>query len=109
AHLKRWIDFERNYVQDKPQYNELDSAQVGNAIRNIMELPLFAPVFAQLILHEPLLDILEALFEGREFAFHNYKCIVKAPRVSSRFCWHRDLPYLAHSTPNLITAMLCLD
>ena len=31
------------------------------------------------------------------------------PRVSSRFVWHRDLPYLEHSTPNLITAMICLD
>ena len=70
------------------------------------ELPLFDPIFAELILHEPLLDILEALFESSEFAFHNYKCIIKAPRVSSRFCWHRDLPYLQHSTPNLITAML---
>lgn len=108
-HLKRWIDFERSYVQQKPEYNELSSAEVGNAVRNIMELPLFAPIFAELILHAPLLDILEALFQSSEFAFHNYKCIVKAPRVSSRFCWHRDLPYLAHSTPNLITAMLCLD
>src|SRR6266498_4839244 len=82
-HLKRHIDFERNYVKHRPQYNELSSEQVGNAIRNIMELPLFDPVFAKLILYEPLLDILEALFGTSEFAFHNYKCIIKAPRVSS--------------------------
>jgi len=108
-HLKRWIDFERNYVQRRPEYNEFKSDQVGNAIRNIMELPIFDPVFAELIAYEPVLDVLEALFGDTEFAFHNYKCIIKAPRVSSRFCWHRDLPYLEHSTPDLITAMLCLD
>jgi phytanoyl-CoA hydroxylase len=82
---------------------------VGNAIRNIMELPLFAPETADLICHERLLDILEAIFQSSEFHFHNYQCIVKAPRVSSAFCWHRDLPYLRHSTRNLITAMLCVD
>jgi hypothetical protein len=93
----------------RPQYNDLTREQVGNALRNIMELPLFDPAFAGLICHEPLLDVLEALFGSSEFAFHNYKCIIKAPRVSSRFRWHRDLPYLQHSSPNLITAMLCLD
>ncbi len=108
-HLKRWIDFERNYVRRQPEYNEHSSEQVGNAIRNIMELPLFNPLFGELIVYEPVLDVLEAIFASSEFAFHNYKCIIKAPRVSSRFCWHRDLPYLQHSSPNLITAMLCLD
>lgn len=107
--LKRHIHFERDYVKSQPQYNELTSEQVGNAVRNIMELPVFDRVFAELICYEPLLDVLEALFGSSEFAFHNYKCIIKAPRISSEFRWHRDLPYLQHSTPNLITAMLCLD
>ncbi len=107
--LRRNIDFERSYVQRKPEYNELSEEQVGNAVRNIMELPLFDPVFAELICYQPLLDVLQTLFGTTEFAFHNYKCIIKAPRVSSKFCWHRDLPYLQHTTPNLITAMLCLD
>ena len=109
SNLKRFLDFEREYVKKESRYNELSSDQVGNALRNIMELPLFAPVFAELICHEPLLDVLETIFSSTEFSFHNYKCIIKAPRVSSRFRWHRDLPYLEHSTPNLITAMLCLD
>lgn len=108
-HLKRWIDFERNYVKKQPKYNELTSEQVGNAVRNIMELSCFNPLFSQLICHAPLLDVLETIFGSTEFSFHNYKAIVKAPRVSSVFRWHRDLPYLQHSTANLITAMLCLD
>jgi ectoine hydroxylase-related dioxygenase (phytanoyl-CoA dioxygenase family) len=107
--LKRWLHFERDFVREKPSTNEFDSQQVGNALKNIMELPLFDKRFAQLIVYPPLLDVLETLIETKEFAFHNYKCIIKAPRVSSRFQWHRDLPYLAHTGPNLITAMLCLD
>lgn len=107
--LKRHVQLERDYVKERPQYNDLAAAQVGKAVRNIMELPLFDPAFAELICHAPLLDVLETLFSTTEFSFHNYKCIIKAPRVSSVFCWHRDLPYLAHTTPNLITAMLCLD
>jgi hypothetical protein len=107
--LKRWLDFERHAVARKPELNELSVQEVGNALRNIMELPLFDPMFGELICYPPLLDVLEALFESTEFAFHNYKCIIKAPRVSSKFIWHRDLPYLEHSSPNLITAMLCLD
>ena len=107
--LRRHIQFERDYVKRRPDQNDHAAAQVGNAVRNIMELPLFDPLFGGLIAYEPLLDVLEALFESGEFHFHNYKCIVKAPRISSVFLWHRDLPYLRHSTPNLITALLCLD
>jgi ectoine hydroxylase-related dioxygenase (phytanoyl-CoA dioxygenase family) len=110
-HLKRHVQMERDYVQEPGQrkYNDLNAAEVGNAVRNIMELPLFSPFLAHIIMHKPLLDILETLFESPEFHFHNYKCIIKAPKVSSAFRWHRDLPYLKHTTPNLITAMLCLD
>ena len=108
-HLRRYIQFERDYVAKRPDQNDHAAAQVGNAVRNIMELPLFDRAFAELIAYEPLLDVLEALFESGEFHLHNYKCIVKAPRISSGFLWHRDLPYLKHSTSNLITALLCLD
>lgn len=109
--LRRHVQLERDYLQSESQrkYNELGAEQVGNAVRNIMELPLFSPPLAELICHEPLLDVLEALFESPEFHFHNYKCIIKAPQVSSAFRWHRDLPYLYHTSANLITAMLCLD
>jgi ectoine hydroxylase-related dioxygenase (phytanoyl-CoA dioxygenase family) len=107
--LKRHINFERDYVKRKPGQNNLGSDEVGNAVRNIMELPLFSPVFAQFICYEPLLDILQTIFGSPEFTFCNYKCIIKAPKVSSKFHWHRDLPYAEHSTSNVITAMLCLD
>ena len=80
-----------------------------NTISNIMELPLFDPIFRDLILCPRVLDLLEALFGSTEFAFHNYKCICKMPGGQAHFQWHRDLPYLEHTTPNLITCMLCMD
>jgi ectoine hydroxylase-related dioxygenase (phytanoyl-CoA dioxygenase family) len=103
------VQLERDYLQHKPQYNDLTAGQIGNALRNVMELPLMDPAFADFILYEPVLDIVQAVLDTTEFSFHNYKCVVKAPHVSSRFRWHRDLPYLEHSTPNLVTAIVCLD
>jgi len=104
------VQLECDYFDNQPNYNkDMDRQRIGNAVRNIMELPLFDPAFVRMINHDPLLDVLEAVFDSSEFHFHNYKCIIKAPKVSSVFRWHRDLPYLQHSTPNLITAMLCLD
>lgn len=81
----------------------------SDAISNIMELPLFAPVFRDLIAYPRVLDVLEALFGTPEFHFHNYKCICKMPGNEAPFAWHRDLPYLLHTSPNLITCMLCVD
>lgn len=107
--LRAHVELERDYAKVKPGYNDVTEEQMGKAVRNIMELPLFDPMFGEFICYKPLLEVLETLFEPSEFHFHNYKCIIKAPKVSSVFRWHRDLPYLNHSTPNLITAMLCLD
>lgn len=108
-HLLRQIHFEQDYLRTRPHYNQRQADELGDAIRVIMELPLFDPVFERLILLEPQLDVLQTLFGSSEFAFYNYKCVVKTPRISSTFCWHRDLPYTYHSTPNLITSMICVD
>jgi len=109
AGLRRHISMEKDFLVREPDKNDLSAHKLGNAIKLIMELPLFSPALARLIAYRPLLDVLEVLFESSEFSFHNYKAIIKAAQVSSAFVWHRDLPYLEHSSPNLITAMLCLD
>jgi ectoine hydroxylase-related dioxygenase (phytanoyl-CoA dioxygenase family) len=83
--------------------------QGGSTISNIMELAMFAPVFRDSILNPRMLDVLEAIFESSEFAFHNLKAICKMPHNDTPFQWHRDLPYLKHTTSNLITCMLCVD
>lgn len=103
-HLRNFISLERERTRHF-KVGEVDS----DTISNIMELPLFGPEFASLIVYPRVLDILEALFGTTEFAFHNYKCICKMPGNKAPFAWHRDLPYLEHTTPNLITCMLCLD
>jgi len=103
-HLRRWVALERDRTRWQST-GEVDS----DTISNIMELPLFDPVFRDLIPYGRVLDILEALFRTTEFAFHNYKCICKMPGGKAAFQWHRDLPYLQHTSPNLITCMLCVD
>lgn len=110
--LRKHVQLERDYLRASPdsaEYQDLTEDMLGDAIRNTMELPKFSKNLAEFICYEPLLDVLETVFGSSEFHFHNYKCITKAPRVSSRFRWHRDLPYLQHSTSNLITAMICVD
>jgi len=109
AHLRSHVHLEKDFLKSQPDRQDLPPERLGQAIKLIMELPLFSPEFAELICYEPLLDVLETLFDSTEFGFHNYKAIIKSAQVSSAFVWHRDLPYLEHSTPNLITAMLCLD
>jgi ectoine hydroxylase-related dioxygenase (phytanoyl-CoA dioxygenase family) len=104
ANLRRHVYTERDRTR-----NMLAGKFDNDAISNIMELPLFAPVFRDLIVYPRVLDILEALFETTEFSFHNYKCICKMPGNEAPFQWHRDLPYLRHTSSNLITCMLCLD
>lgn len=108
SRLRRHVQTEREYRVAQGRLAEAESLQ-RDAVRLVMEIPLFDPLLAAFIAYEPLLDVLQALFHSTEFHFHNYKCINKAPRASGKFSWHRDLPYLYHSTPNLITAMVCLD
>lgn len=99
--LRRWISLERDRSNR--------TAAQTDTISNIMEIPRFGPAFRDLIVHGRTLDILEALFDSTEFSFHNYKAICKMPGGKAPFQWHRDLPYLPHTTPDLITCMLCVD
>jgi ectoine hydroxylase-related dioxygenase (phytanoyl-CoA dioxygenase family) len=104
GHLRRHVSLERDRTSGTRQ-GTVESA----AISNIMELPLFDPLFQGLIVHDRTLDVVQALFGTGEFAFHNLKCISKMPGAGAAFQWHRDLPYLAHTGPNLLTCMLCVD
>jgi ectoine hydroxylase-related dioxygenase (phytanoyl-CoA dioxygenase family) len=104
SYLKRFISTDRDRSRSLGQENKGSAA-----ISNIMELPLFGDVFRDIIVYPRVLDILEALFQTPEFHFHNYKCISKMPHNKTPFQWHRDLPYLQHTSPNLLTCMLCMD
>ena len=103
-HLHSWISIERDRT------NVLKTDVVGgNTINGVMELPLFDDVFRDFLIYPRVLDVLEALFETPEFHFHNLKMIAKMPGNKASFQWHRDLPYLHHTSPELMTCMACLD
>lgn len=104
TYLKNFISTERDRNRALNRENE-----GAASISNIMELPLFGDVFRDIIIYPRVLDILETLFASPEFHFHNYKCISKMPHNKTPFQWHRDLPYLQHTSPNLLTCMLCID
>jgi ectoine hydroxylase-related dioxygenase (phytanoyl-CoA dioxygenase family) len=99
----------RYVFTDQARSRALGHEGGANTISNIMELPVFAPIFRDLIVYPRVLDVLESIFETSEFSFHNYKCICKMPHNNTPFQWHRDLPYLQHTTPNLLTCMICVD
>lgn len=102
--LKRFVSTDRSRMAA----HKLEGAG-SDQISNIMELPIFDRVFSDIIIYPRVLDILETLFQSPEFHFHNYKCISKMPHNETPFQWHRDLPYLQHTSPNLLTCMLCID
>ena len=103
-HLKMQVQTERSRAQ------VLRSIEKGSdSISSIMELPLFGDVFRDFIVYPRVLDVLETLFQTPEFHFHNLKCIAKMPGNKAAFQWHRDLPYLQHTSPDLITCMACID
>ena len=107
--LKSYIAFDRDRVATFGHLARGDGEQARDSISNIRDLPLFAPVFKDLILYPRILDALETLFESSEFSFYNTKCICKMAGNGTAFQWHRDLPYLQHTSPDLITCMICLD
>jgi ectoine hydroxylase-related dioxygenase (phytanoyl-CoA dioxygenase family) len=91
------------------RYMDVGFSNQEATLREVMELPLFDPYFAQFIAYGRLLDVLQVLFDSAQFHFHNYKLVSKEPGPGGSIAWHRDLPFLYHSTPNLITAMVCLN
>src|SRR5438876_3324903 len=69
--LRHHVQLESDFLKFQPNMNDIPADKLGSAIKLIMELPMFDPVFAELILYQPLLDVLETLFQTSEFAFHN--------------------------------------
>jgi ectoine hydroxylase-related dioxygenase (phytanoyl-CoA dioxygenase family) len=96
-------------VATLPLNLDITPEQCGDAIRQIADLALFAPVFAEFICYEPILTVLEALFDDTEFSFRFLCGRPKAARVSQGFNWHRDSPFEKFTSANLISLIVCLD
>lgn len=113
-HLQEKIFLERDHVRNNPQwYCGIPAPEeCGSAVRQIADLGLFAPLFAEFIAYSPLLDVLETLFACPEFSFIQMVGRPKAARVGngiSNGSFHRDTPFADFTTANTITALLSLD
>src|SRR5262245_49896622 len=96
--LKEKVFLERGHVRNSPQWytGVLAPEDCGGAVRQIADLGLFAPAFAELIVHPPLSDLLEALFASPEFSFTYMVGRPKAARVGNGISngnFHRDAPF----------------
>jgi ectoine hydroxylase-related dioxygenase (phytanoyl-CoA dioxygenase family) len=109
--LKDKLFFEREHVKNNSsKYPDLTPEQCGNSVREVSDLPLFDSLFARLIYYEPLLDVLEALFQSDEFSFYLQIGHPKAARVGNGLLhFHRDCANEDFTSANTITVILCLD
>jgi ectoine hydroxylase len=113
-HLKEKIFLERDHVRNNPQWYRgiLTPEDCGGAVRQIADLGRFAPLFAELIAHPPLLDVLETLFAGPEFSFISMAGRPKAARVGNGISngnFHRDTPFADFTSADTLTVLLALD
>ena len=113
VHLRERLFFERDHMRNHPQYYpDLSPDQCGNSVREIAELPLFDPIFADVLCYPPLLDVLESLFGSPEFSFCLLVGRPKAARVGNGIQnghFHRDTPGEAFTSANTITVRVCLN
>jgi ectoine hydroxylase-related dioxygenase (phytanoyl-CoA dioxygenase family) len=112
--LREKIFLERDHVLNNPQWYSgvLTPEQCGTSVRQIADLAVFDRVFAELICHPPLLDVLEALFGSPEFSLSLLQGRPKAARVGngiSNGAFHRDTPFEEFTAANTIISLLCLD
>jgi ectoine hydroxylase-related dioxygenase (phytanoyl-CoA dioxygenase family) len=112
--LKEKIFLERDHVRNNPQWYTgiLSPEDCGEAVRQLADLALFAPAFAELICHPPLLEVLETLFASSEFSFTFMVGRPKAARVGNGISngnFHRDTPFEDTTSTNTVIAILCLD
>jgi hypothetical protein len=114
SRLHEKIFLERDHVRNNPQWYTgiLAPEDCGGAVRQIADLGLFAPAFAELICHPGLLEVLETLFASPEFSFTYMVGRPKAARVGNGISnghFHRDTPFEDTTSSNTVIALLCLD
>jgi len=83
--LRHKILYERTHVAQYPEWYKgvITPEECGYAVREITDLPLFAPVFGELICHGKMLDLLETLFRSTEFSLTMVAGKPKAARVGN--------------------------
>src|SRR5215813_7547190 len=112
--LKGKIFFERDHVKNNPQWYAgiLNPEECGLAVRQIEDLALFDASFAELIRYQPMLDVLETLFESSEFSFNYLIGRPKAALVGNGISnghFHRDTPFEEFTSVNTVIVIMCLN
>lgn len=114
--LRHKILYERTHVAQYPEWYKsvITPEECGDAVREITDLPLFAPVFRELICHATMLDLLETLFRSTEFSLTMVAGKPKAARVGNGVIngkLHRDSPFdlEVFTGINNIMSFICLD
>jgi ectoine hydroxylase-related dioxygenase (phytanoyl-CoA dioxygenase family) len=112
--LKEKVFLERDHVKNNPHWyaGVLAPEDCGDAVRQIADVGLFGPAFAELICYPSVLDVLEVLFASSEFSFHSMIARPKAARVGngvSNGNFHRDTPFEDFTSCDTIQTILCLD
>src|SRR5262245_29467330 len=84
-HLREKIFLERGHVRTIAQWyaDVLTPEQCGQSVRQIADLAMFGPAFAEVLCHPLLLDVLGVLFESPEFSFTLLVGRPKAARVGN--------------------------
>jgi hypothetical protein len=112
--LREKLFLERDHVRNNPQWYSgvLAPEDCGGAVRQVADIGLFAPAFAELICHPALLVVLETLFASPDFSFTYMVGRPKAARVGNGISnghFHRDAPFEDTTSTNNVIALLCLD
>ena len=83
--LKEKIFPEREHVKNSPEWYAglISEEECADSVRQIADLPLFDPMFVELISYPPLLNVLEVLFGSADFSFTLMVARPKAARVGS--------------------------
>src|SRR5215475_3733790 len=108
------IFFEGDHMKNNPQWYAgiLNPDECGLAVRQIGDLALFDASFAELICYQPMLDVLETLFESSEFSFNYLIGRPKAARVGNGISnghFHRDTPFEEFTSVNTVLVIMCLN
>jgi ectoine hydroxylase-related dioxygenase (phytanoyl-CoA dioxygenase family) len=108
------VFFERDHVKNNPQWyaGALNPEECGRAVRQIGDLALFDASFAELIRYQPMLDVLETIFESSEFSFNYLIGRPKAARVGNGISnghFHRDTPFEEFTSANTVVVIMCLN
>ncbi len=100
AHLQTNRLWQGSWISDEErQQQRLDA---------IHDMQFQSGLFTQLLLHKPLLDVIELLI-GPNIQLHHTKLLAKPPQKGGGFPMHQDYPYFPHEKHTMLAVSIYLD